>query len=224
MTVADLVDALVEAGASPLTIKIAVRAYEDASARKTAADELRRARNKRYQDGKRLSKTSYKTQQDVLEASQSVLKTSENGLAHDAPIRAGVLCGAEEEVVPPMIATLSSPKPPIAKRSTPRSRIAPDAQPSKKDAERALSANLSADQFRTEWRKFRDHHTAVGSLMADWEAAWSKWLGNIKQFNRPVNNGKQSVQDAARDLVEQIAERSTIFGDRPKPLLAYVGR
>lgn len=34
-----------------------------------------------------------------------------------------------------------------------------------------------------ELQRFRDHHTAKGSLMADWNAAWRTWCGNAKRFH-----------------------------------------
>ena len=31
-----------------------------------------------------------------------------------------------------------------------------------------------------ELEKFRNHHTAKGSVMADWQAAWRTWVGNVR--------------------------------------------
>ena len=44
-----------------------------------------------------------------------------------------------------------------------------------------MQAGLDAD---AEIAKFRDHHAAKGSLMADWDAAWRTWVGNAVQFGR----------------------------------------
>lgn len=81
-----------------------------------------------------------------------------------------------------VVASPSAPR--KASRAKPRTQIAEDAQPSEKDRAAAAEAGLSAEQFRTEWRRFRDHHRAKGSLMADWSAAWRTWLGNIAEFQR----------------------------------------
>ncbi len=81
-----------------------------------------------------------------------------------------------------LVAPPSAPR--KAKRAKPRTQIDENAQPSDRDREAAADVGLSADQFRVEWRKFRDHHRAKGSLMADWGAAWRKWIGNIPEFQR----------------------------------------
>ncbi len=33
---------------------------------------------------------------------------------------------------------------------------------------------------------FRDHHTAHGKLMSDWQAAWRTWCRNVRRFNGTV--------------------------------------
>ena len=34
-----------------------------------------------------------------------------------------------------------------------------------------------------ELQRFRDHHAARGSLMADWNAAWRTWCANARRFH-----------------------------------------
>jgi uncharacterized protein YdaU (DUF1376 family) len=102
-----------------------------------------------------------------------------------------------------------------SKRAKPKARLSPDAQPSDADRDAAAAIVLDGPAFRLQWQKFRDHHCAKGSLMADWSAAWRTWLGNIGQFQprQTINgNGKPSVQDATRALVE----RGISFGPIPE--------
>lgn len=82
------------------------------------------------------------------------------------------------------------------KRSKPRTAMRPDAQPTEADSRAAAEAGLSGEQYRSEWKKFRDYHTAKGSLMADWSAAWRTWLGNMSQFSRagPPPPGKTNLR------------------------------
>lgn len=79
---------------------------------------------------------------------------------------------------------LETAAPRKASRAKPRTTIAEDAQPSDRDRAASEAAGLSMDDFRAEWRKFRDHHLSRGSRMADWSAAWRTWLGNVGQFSR----------------------------------------
>jgi len=78
----------------------------------------------------------------------------------------------------------STPSPRKAKRAKARTQIDENAQPDEKDRVTAAEHGLSAELFRSEWRKFRDHHLAHGSLFSDWHAAWRKWCGNIPQFQQ----------------------------------------
>lgn len=92
--------------------------------------------------------------------------------------------------------SVASPAPRKASRAKLRTQISEDAQPCEKDRASADEAGLTAEQFRTEWRRFRDYHKAKGSLMADWSAAWRTWLGNASQFQRapPSRAGPLSGQ------------------------------
>ena len=84
---------------------------------------------------------------------------------------------------------LDSAAPRKTRRAKPRTQISEDAQPSEKDRKAANETGLTAEQFRTEWRKFRDHHQAKGSLMSDWSAAWRTWLGNVAEFQPRARAG-----------------------------------
>lgn len=74
------------------------------------------------------------------------------------------------------------------KRAKPRSQIAEDAQPDEVQRRDAADRTLDQATFRAEWQRFRDHHRAKGSVMADWQAAWRTWLGNIAKF-QPARAG-----------------------------------
>lgn len=91
-------------------------------------------------------------------------------------------------------------------RAKVRSQIAENAQPDERQRADAREAGLTAELFRTEWRKFRDHHQAKGSLMADWAAAWRTWLGNVHGFQPragPATSPKKNpYYAAARQAME----------------------
>ena len=126
----------------------------------------------------------------------------------------------EEEVDIEIASAISIAQP--QKRARIKTQISPDAQPTSSDCASSSEAGLGEDQFRTEWRKFRDHHRAKGNLMADWSAAWRTWLGNIAQFQPKSiggKNGKLSVQDASRDLADRAARGLVDFGVLPPPYL-----
>lgn len=130
--------------------------------------------------------------------------------------------GTERNGTTEACASVESAPAPKPKRARPRVPIPSDAQPTEVDRKAAAEAGLPPEMFRAEWRKFRDHHLAKGTLMADWAAAWRTWLGNIAQFQPKTvgnSNGKPSVQDAARSNIE----RGVDFGP-PPPRYMPVGR
>lgn len=80
-------------------------------------------------------------------------------------------------------ATAPADEPKSRHRKT-RCQIAGDAQPDERQRADADEAGLKGDEFRTEWRRFRDYHRSKGSLMADWQAAWRTWLSNREGFRQ----------------------------------------
>lgn len=54
------------------------------------------------------------------------------------------------------------------------------------DCQRIVAAWPAYERQR-QLEKFAAHHTAKGSRMADWQAAWKTWVLNSTQFARPVN-------------------------------------
>lgn len=76
-------------------------------------------------------------------------------------------------------------EPPPRKRvARQRSAIAAEWRPSQAGIafmrERAPGADLER-----QLASFIDHHRAHGKLMADWDAAWRTWCGNIRKFSPP---------------------------------------
>jgi hypothetical protein len=70
------------------------------------------------------------------------------------------------------------------------------------DLMRAWAAkNVPGIDVDAQTEKFRDHHTAKGSAMKDWIAAWRNWMRNAPQFSRPQGRA-QSPRAHRSDLPE----------------------
>lgn len=111
----------------------------------------------------------------------------------------------------PSLLVASEPAPRKAKRAKAKTQIREDAQPTEQDVEAAERVGLDAATFRSEWRKFRDHHLANGSLMADWPAAWRKWLSNVGKF-QPARAGPQNASGAYRNGLGELAAEIFDYG------------
>jgi hypothetical protein len=107
----------------------------------------------------------------------------------------------------------ASPKP---KRATPRKRLDLEALP---DDWQAYCADKRPDLLAAEvFERFRDHHTALGNVMADWFAAWRKWVGNESRYGRssrapPAN----PVRDRRQAMSAAIGNPSRIVDVEPEP-------
>ena len=88
--------------------------------------------------------------------------------------------------------------PPAGGKAKRRCRIPDGFSPSEDGMQKAMQAGL--DSY-AELAKFRDHHAAKGSLMADWDAAWRTWIGNAVQFGR----AKQPTAHVKPDTPEYAA-------------------
>lgn len=85
-----------------------------------------------------------------------------------------------------------------------RSRIASDWQPT--GDQLAWAEAQARDQggagidWPAEADQFKDHHLKVGSVMADWDAAWRTWVRNAVKWNRSrpgqARGRGNAVQDA----------------------------
>jgi hypothetical protein len=73
--------------------------------------------------------------------------------------------------------------------------------PNDKHIESCINQGLMVDDIS---EHFRDHHTAKGSKMSDWDAAFRTWIRNAVKFNKPSTgqqvaiNNNQSFDDALK--------------------------
>lgn len=113
--------------------------------------------------------------------------------------------------------TPSTPTPKQPRRAKARTGIAEDAQPTERQRAFARKLGLSADVFREEWRKFRTHHIANGSLMASWDAAWEKWCGNIGKYGArsPPKNTRPTIADRYANLINDEPDHDEPTHDGP---------
>jgi hypothetical protein len=63
-----------------------------------------------------------------------------------------------------------------------RKQLSPDFKPNETGLEKAKALGLDAAK---ELERFRDHHTAKGTVMLDWQAAFRTWLTNAAKFKKP---------------------------------------
>lgn len=88
---------------------------------------------------------------------------------------------SREEVLPP-VSPLAGGKP--AQR---KSRVPVDFQPNDTATEKAKQLGVDVG---AEVPKFIDYHTAKGSLMVDWQAAFRTWLGNARPTKQAGSVGE----------------------------------
>jgi len=73
----------------------------------------------------------------------------------------------------------------------------------------ALARELRVSQ--SELEKFRDYHTAKGSTMKDWQAAWRTWVRNAAKFSMQTNgnhkpNSFAEQKQATSNTIRAFAE------------------
>ena len=167
------------------------------------------ANRRAYQKRKLLNQHTEKTDS----ATENLLKNAEKPLACMPACAPAFTVGDISNNIPqePMALT---PKIKTARRKA-RRPIAPDEQPSDQDC--AVAAHLPRENFRREWQQFRDHHIAKGSLMADWQAAWRTWVGNIGKFSRgpPAREHKPSLAERMEAFVNRGSENDQNHSGRP---------
>lgn len=88
-------------------------------------------------------------------------------------------------------------------------------QPRDHERNKAGEMGLNCDR---EAERFRDHHTARGSVFADWDAAFRTWLGNALRFQgssrapafSPSSSGNGGVRAIlTREQRERLAREQT---------------
>ena len=85
-----------------------------------------------------------------------------------------------------------------------KSRMPSDFCPNDAGIATATAAGITGRELRDQLLRFADHHTAKGSLMVDWQAAWRTWCGNYRSFGReragPSHNPRpRTAHDAIAD-------------------------
>lgn len=102
----------------------------------------------------------------------------------------------------PIIKTIP-PSPPSGvarpKREKPRTRCRPDFVPSEAGVSAARANGLDV---QAELRRFIDHHTAHGSTMADWQAAWRTWCGRAVEFGRAKPQNAAGMRCGSDEYLE----------------------
>ena len=89
---------------------------------------------------------------------------------------------SDADAMPPTPTPTPTPTPNTAKavgasRRKPQTALPEDFAPNDVGMSRAAEKHLDVP---TELEKFRNHHAAKGSVMADWQAAWRTWVGNAR--------------------------------------------
>lgn len=89
------------------------------------------------------------------------------------------------------------------RRASPRSTLPPDFYPdaSGLDALKGLSVAIELEAFR-------NHHKAEGNVMADWQAAFRKWVANSHKWAKggkaePVGRHTDSAEETSRMLADK---------------------
>ncbi len=92
-----------------------------------------------------------------------------------------------------------------------RKRIPPDFVPSDSGVELARQKGIALND---ELQKFTDYHTARGSVMSDWQAAWRTWVSNAKTFARPQNqiqNRQEAIELRNKAAGEEWLRQEGVF-------------
>ena len=114
-------------------------------------------------------------QQRSPSKSPSPLASAINCAQVPADAHLGVSVSVSEGVVGPADAAKPS-------RKKPRTALPEDFAPSETGRRVCLEAGFSASD---EVAKFKNHHTAQGTLMADWQAGFRTWIDKGKEFRKP---------------------------------------
>ena len=88
-----------------------------------------------------------------------------------------------DSLIPDSLVTADADKP---SRAKPKTKLPEDFSPDEPGLKKAREAGFDPME---ELEKFRDHHTAQGSTMANWQAAYRTWIDKGKNFRRPAANG-----------------------------------
>lgn len=142
-----------------------------------------------------------------LKASQSVTVTE-----CDASVSSPAPPSDSSPITPPITPPTPSPSS-IARGRVRGARLPADWQPADADLKFASDLGLNRFEIDREIAKFCDYwHARAGpnALKCDWSATWRSWCRKAMDI-AGKDNGKRTVQDAAREMVGRLAD----FGEVP---------
>lgn len=200
MSIAAIVEALFEAGATREMIVAAVRAHEGSTAIAQPVKSSAAERQKRYRDRNKASRVTgdgvtVTSDESDAETVTNVTKTVTERNAPRAHVRDITLnsetTGEDKFSLrsdESLTATVTSdgdmfggPPPPPAKAPRPKrqpTRLPADWRPTTDDRTFALTEGLTSEETDREADQFRDYWTArgAGGAKADWPATWRNWI------------------------------------------------
>lgn len=70
------------------------------------------------------------------------------------------------------------------------------------DTAKGIVSSWPQGRLERELEKFRDHHTAKGSVMEDWQAAFRTWLRNADEWGARNGNGDRNNHGSGNGLLD----------------------
>jgi uncharacterized protein YdaU (DUF1376 family) len=111
-------------------------------------------------------------------------------------------------------------KKPNAKAFVKKARTEINVEAKLKEAGREFAVRSGVDSLAVdeEFAQFRDHHAKLGSVMADWDAAWRTWVRNIKKFQRvrpELNRNVYLGRDAQHAVIDEMFRMEAENANKP---------
>lgn len=128
--------------------------------------------------------------------------TNPNGLVGDSSGELSPACSSDGQASSTAVTAERTQAKPARRGTTLPADFSPD------ETGKALAREMKL--HHSDLEKFKDHHTAKGSVMKDWQAAWRTWCRNAASFGRSTTNG--SGQPRTEDF------SSKDYGDGIRPL------
>lgn len=153
----------------------------DMGGKAEVARTSRQERNARYYARKKDERLNKTSENRLNKTSESVLIEADSDSS-----RARVLCGEESIIKKP--SPSGEGKKVSSKSKRAKSRLAENWKLDEIDLGYARQCGMTEPEARLEAEKFKNRHDSVGSLMADWRAAWRTWCGNWQTWRKP--NGR----------------------------------
>lgn len=70
-------------------------------------------------------------------------------------------------------------------------------------AEKDAGLTRNTRAYALELQKFCNHHDKVGSLFANWQAAWRTWLSNVREFAGPEKPAMPTFDEAMANVLQE---------------------